>query len=213
MVNRLFLLPNEILQHIYSFLAKSELLVCLGGLGSAKSAQYLHTTKWKPFPDMLAPRGGYNAVAIENVIYVVGGSDENWDAVSTMESFHFESSSWRHELQMSTARRYCVAATIQDAGVHTIVVSGGENRKDGHLQMAEMFNTRHGNWSTVANMREKRVEHCAVTFKNEIYVFGGSDEEKILSTCKKYSPVENMWHDIPNMLRPRTEAAATVANS
>ena len=210
MENWLDILPNEILSHINSFLEKTELLICMGGY-KLKSAEYLHETEWKPLPDMLAPRGWFNALTIENVIFVLGGYSSG--AVSTMESFDFQSTNWQQEQQMITARVNAAAVNINVADVHSIVVVGGRNSEYELLKTAEMFNTRRRKWKRVANMREKRARHCAVTFEDQIFVFGGFDGQKAMSTCETYIPVKNKWYDIPNMLGPRFNAAAAVANS
>ena len=160
MENWLDLLPNEVLSHISSFLVKSELLICIGGFHGdcLKSSEYLLDTKWKPFPDMLAPRCSFNAVVIENVINVMGGRDEN-ETVSTMESFDFQSTNWLPQRQMNIARYNCAAAAVQVGNVDNILVSGGQNSEYEIIQTAELFNPRQENWTMVADMRERRTAH------------------------------------------------------
>ena len=215
MVNRLDLLPNEILAMIYSYLSKSEVLICMGGddnyYNPLRTAEFLHKTKWNKLPEMLAPRDRFNAVGIDNFVYIVGGHDGK-EPVSTMESFDFQSRNWRVHSQMNTVRTGCVTAAVQVGNSEAILVSGGRNNQDGILQTAEVFNTQNQNWTMVANMRTHRTHHCGVVFESEVFAIGGYDGFNTISTCEKYSPVENQWHDVPNMRRARQNAAATVAN-
>ena len=175
MKNWLDLLPNEVLSHLLSFLMKSELLICMGGYdgeSTVKVAEYLHETEWKSLPDMLTSRYRFNAVGIENIIYVLGGSERGANPIATMERFDFQSANWVPEEEINTARRCCVAAAVQVDDAQTILVSGGFNSEYEDLQTAELFNTRQGNWTMIANMRGKRYAHCSVTLADEVFVLG-----------------------------------------
>ena len=227
--NWLDLLPTEVLSHIWSFLAKSELLICISASSfpSFPSVEYLAETEWKQLPNMLSERYAFSAVQMENVIYVVGGNDAIYPISqphSTMESFDFQLPNWRREQpqrqqrRMNTSLEHCAAAVVQLGEVQMIVVCGGlEEDREQYctvLQTVQLFNAQQRTWRGVENMRETRYKHCAVTLKEQVVVLGGLDGNmKTVSSCEKYSPLQNIWHPFPNMLVPRQAAAATVANN
>lgn len=41
-----------------------------------------------------------------------------------------------------------------------------------------------------------------------IYIFGGNDDQKTLSSCERFNPLGNMWEPVPSMSQARSAAAA-----
>lgn len=133
--NRLDLLPYEVFLHIYLFVDKSELLICIGGREYEQS-EYLDKTEWKPLRALSIEPFCANPVGIDYVIYIVGGYvivGGRSVPLAKMKSFDLKSASWSSEPDMNTARSRCATAVVQLGNVQTILVSGGYNRKDGYL--------------------------------------------------------------------------------
>jgi len=77
---------------------------------------------------------------------------------------------------------------------------GGRNQSRGPLDAAEMFDTWHGRWVSVAPMPTRRAGSAAALLPDRrIMVIGGYNEngiaEGLLSTCDVYDPVTQCWDD------------------
>ena len=62
-------------------------------------------------PSMIYKRHGCTAVVVENNIVVLGGVDEEWRTLKSVEIFNFERYTWQELPEMSQARQ-CPTAVV-----------------------------------------------------------------------------------------------------
>ena len=63
-------------------------------------------------PPMLHKRYGCTAVVIENIIVVLGGRDEKWNDLKSVEGFSFDRYVWEELPDMKEARLFPTAVVI-----------------------------------------------------------------------------------------------------
>ncbi|CAK8689242.1 unnamed protein product [Clavelina lepadiformis] len=61
------------------------------------------------------------------------------------------------------------------------------------------YDTRRNEWRTVAPLKHPRMEHCATTVKEIIYVCGGYDGNAVHKTTESFNPAKNSWLAQPDM--------------
>ncbi|MDH5256532.1 MAG: hypothetical protein OEX07_00945 [Gammaproteobacteria bacterium] len=71
-----------------------------------------------------------------------------------------------------------------------------------------------GKWSELEHMETARSHAPVVTYKNQLYVFGGGGPDfKSLNSCICYNPESNSWKNIANMPTKRSGTAAFLVGS
>jgi hypothetical protein len=102
--------------------------------------------------------------------FVMGGLDDDFDTLSTMELYDAFSDQWSAATNMSTRRHSFAACAV----VGQIYVSGGEGGDDSNfLSSVEKYSPSSDTWSTVSALPEPRSEHAAVAVGSAMHVFGG----------------------------------------
>ena len=114
--------------------------------------------EWKqlaPLPykvsEMATVRWGDNIV-------VIGGCDENWEALGTVIIYNVKTEQYHMLPAMRCKRRGCTAVVIGN----NIVVLGGEDEESETMKSVEVFNFERNTWEELPEMSEKRHRHTAV---------------------------------------------------
>jgi len=94
---------------------------------------------------------------------------------------------------------YAVGGTFKDAG--DCCASG------------EKYSLVDKKWIAINNLTSMRAMHSLISFKNELYAFGGYDVDAHgLNTAECYHPGDDSWSEIPSMKFARESSAAVVCN-
>ena len=62
-------------------------------------------------------------------------------------------------------------------------------------------------WEEVASINEARYAAFGAAMNGKVYVAGGCQNEKVLSTCEVYNPLTNEWQLMPSLMVPRFSAS------
>jgi hypothetical protein len=66
----------------------------------------------------------------------------------------------------------------------------------------------------VTDLRDRRRYFGACVVVGDIYVTGEDDEDEVLlSSMEKYSPLSNTWSIVPSLPKPRSEHAAVAVGT
>ena len=125
--------------------------------------------QWRPIPPMSCPRHCACSVVIDDEMWVMGGVDDGYNALATVEIYSPTTNAWRSGTPMSQRRADAVAGVV---GGRLVVVGG---TCDGPLRSAEVY-TGSG-WAPAPCMPHK-VSLCTACVLNErLYVIGGEDTD------------------------------------
>jgi N-acetylneuraminic acid mutarotase len=138
-------------------------------------------------------------------LYVVGGINDGYHLVDTVERFDPLLGSWEVLPHLHTARAGPAACEL--AG--RLYVLGGEAR-GAALKDAQRFDPWTGRWETVPDMHVGRIRAATVVLEGCLYVLGGLDGSKPLSAVERYDPTKKAWEVLASMEKPRYACAAIV---
>merc|ERR1712025_419430 len=81
------------------------------------------------------------------------------------------------------------------------------------MNTVRQFNPSTRCWSDVAPMHFRRCFTTPVNLNNEIYVIGGYDGARRLTSVEKFSPTKNQWTLLKQLDNPRSDCASVVHNN
>lgn len=148
-------------------------ITLFAGCASAPDSTVNEPSTDSPAPTLDEPRYGHAAVADNENIYVIGGSNKTGDlsSIEIVDPKTKETTVLRDKI---TPRRYLTA--VWD-GKESIYIFGGMSEQKGGFgpeKTVEVFNTRTQKVTTTTPMRMPRRFNSAVLLNNKIYVLGGS---------------------------------------
>ena len=162
---------------------------------------------WSPLAPMNHARVGFGFVAIKNMIYAIGGSNDMTDPLTSVEVYDVCTGVWTPLADMSIKRAWpCYVA----AGPKIYVIGGGIIGK--FYESVDVFDTRSLTWSAVSPMRERRCDARAVAVDSDLYVVGGfrriecpsaahSGNSMKLCGVEYYSSKRDSWMPVQNRFR------------
>src|SRR6185295_4453903 len=127
-------------------------------------------TSWSQVASLSSPRRNLGAAALNGIIYAVGGSDVNGNALSTLEAFDTSNpgNGWVARAPLPTAR-HSLGVVALNGQVYAI---GGS--PNGNLSVVEAYSPATNTWTVKQSMPSGRSLFGAAGIGNEIYVIGGS---------------------------------------
>jgi len=151
--------------------------------------------EWKQLASMATERATHCAVVLEDLIYVIGGSDHH-TALKSVECYDPSTNQWRQAPDLTNARRNFSAATVCEK----IVVIGGYFGIGEATTMeptCELFDPCLNQWSLVSSPKVPRTACGIVSVDDIVYVFGGeNEEESILDSMECFDAKRNEWHEV-----------------
>lgn len=145
----------------------------------------------KPIESLNMARSAMGAVALNEVIYVIGGESQRRN-LYTMEMYDHREGKWQLLPRTDFVSGYCTATTIDKS----IICS------EGIANYFEKFDLRSNKWETIRfNGLENREIYEMFAYKNELYSTNGEEiskfqfEEKVWETVIKY-PDSRDWDTV-----------------
>jgi serine/threonine protein kinase/N-acetylneuraminic acid mutarotase len=152
--------------------------------------------KWTKRAPMPTPRCHIAAVALNGLIYAVGGTNTSGSIrYSTVEIYNPVTNSWTKGTPMPTPRDQATAGVID--GI--LYVAGGM-KLSGALDTVEAFDPKTNQWTTKASMPTPRFQHGAAVVSGSLFVFGGVNGLALVPTVAVYDPATNSWSTLSSPL-------------
>ncbi|WAR24458.1 IPP-like protein, partial [Mya arenaria] len=152
------------------------------------------TYEWTCIPGMTSPRSlrcWMGCTADNGLMYIVGGSNDLGDELTSAESFNPVTKEWTSLPDLNTRRSYPGVAFLNDC----LYAVGGWNEGEGALNSVEKLDLKKGCWVDVAPMCQGRAGPTVVVVNNMLYVMGGRSYEdeytapSSLDTMEGYDPL------------------------
>ena len=152
--------------------------------------------EWKELASMETGRSGHCAVVLEELIYVIAGSDRE-TCLKSVESYDPLTNQWRRVPDLVNARKDAAAATF----CGKIVVVGGframEYFPSSEVEpTCEVFDPCLNQWSLLPSPNVPRAACGIVSVDDTVYVFGGYSGGSTLDSVECYDAECNEWQKV-----------------
>lgn len=149
---------------------------------------------------MKHPRAAHCAVVLEELIYVVAGSDDN-ACLKSVECYTPSNDEWSQIADMNNARKFAAAAAAT-TGKKIIVVGGYCDMDCANIVAScEIFDKSLNQWSLVSAPIVPRAACGIVSVDNYVYVFGGENVYDDIDSVECYAIQEDAWSTVDTMPR------------
>jgi N-acetylneuraminic acid mutarotase len=164
---------------------------------------------WKRAADMPAPRGAHTSVALNGLLYVIGGVTSNSTA---LWAYNPASNTWNTKLAPMPTRREHLTATAANGKLY--VIAGRWLPSPGNTGTLEEYDPATDTWTAKANMPTPRSGLTSAVIDGKIHVTGGEDlsSSKTYNQHEVYDPATNTWATYPAMPTARHGLASAAVN-
>uniref|UniRef100_A0A7N8Y0B2 Kelch-like protein 10 n=1 Tax=Mastacembelus armatus TaxID=205130 RepID=A0A7N8Y0B2_9TELE len=166
-------------------------------------------------------RAHHGAAVLDRFVYLIGGSSRG-TCLNTVQKFDLVTCTW-HQVASMNSRRSCVSVAVQNG---CIFAMGGFSRRI-YYNTVERYNPEENQWTMMSPMRAKSRYTLIVTLFNHttcscfslissiandvfvlsassVYICGGFNGHRCLSTAEAYNPQTNRWSPVMSMHSPRS---------
>lgn len=173
---------------------------------------YSLTTKtWTSRRPMNFARSNPGVAALNGQIYVIGGDDGTGTALDKVERYDPAADAWISLPDLPTPR---IAPVVQVLNNVLYVIGGYDSAHRDGLATVESYSPASNNWTLQAPMITPRSLGAAGgTLNNRIYVFGGNNGSKEISTNEIYDPSTGTWSVAPALPTARFGLGGAVLNN
>ena len=136
------------------------------------------TDTWSEGASLPTARQGSAVAAIGRKIYVIGGSDTNWNFKGTVEVYDIDKDSWVTKAEMPDS---CFSAGVAVVNNKIYVISGLKGKTN--ISRVFVYDPSLDIWQYVTDTYTGVKLAQMVSYHNKLYVLGGANTETILSYC------------------------------
>ena len=176
------------------------------------------SAKWKPLPDMPAPRSGHAAALLpDGSVMILGGATLSLatyrpEDATSVDLFDPGKGRWSTTDPMSSERLGPSAVALDDGSV--LAVGGGlvPDHSAGISRpgpATERWSSGKHRWSASGKMHQARFDQTATLLADGmVLVAGGEGTLRALSSAELFDPTTATWSDAAAMLEPRARHQA-----
>lgn len=165
-------------------------------------ACFTYAQQWTTKTPMPTARVGAGAAVINNLVYVIGGTNDSYVLTGANEAYNTTNDSWISMSLMPTPRIEHGVAAVNGK----IYAIGGYNGSV--LSTVEEYNPTTNSWTTKASMPTPRSQVSVSVLNNEIYVVGGWPGN--FNTVEAYNPASDTWTTKPSVSIGRVQLNSCV---
>lgn len=78
---------------------------------------------------------------------------------------------------------------------------------------SERYDAETDTWQYIATLPENRTQHAGASHSNCLYICGGLERHRVLSSFWRYDPKFEQWEQLPDMLNPRADHVILVIDN
>lgn len=169
---------------------------------------------WVKLPSMVEKKLNILVSDILGKLYAISStpsSDNTTQMQQNLECYDPKNQSWTIESHLPSTRWQFSMASIDDS----ICFIGGYNLENGfsHLATIDCYQPKLNRWTHFPDLTTRRRGSCAIALNNILYVIGGHDGTRILSSCECYHIAQQQWQCMNDMKVPRESHKAVVINN
>ena len=193
----------------------SNTLISLGGRKAQGKCFEVYNCSNKPskeYSDLPHPLYGHCSLPSKNFVYCIGGlvDSDNGNLTVQINVWRFnindKNSKWEKVAPLKQKRCLMGGAVFHES----LVVAGGWNQKD--MASVEFYQGAVNEWKISSSLKQPR-SCCALAASEQyLYVLGGMDDEKCLSSVERTANLKEQWEQIQPMQMPRKWFSAVSCN-
>jgi N-acetylneuraminic acid mutarotase len=170
---------------------------------AAATAATLDQSRWQAETPLPEGRRGMASIAYENSIYIFGGETPQGVTGSTLR-IQMDNNTWD-----TLAAKPTPVTDVQAAFIGEQVYIPGGRTSNGQLTNTfEVYNLRLDQWSQLPPLPVALSGYALVAVDGRLYLFGGWDGVKAVSTVYSYDPEANTWQPRAALSSPRAFSGA-----
>ena len=159
--------------------------------------------EWKAKAPFKEARLQASLVALDGLLYYIGGWNLSSGCTNTLECYDPERDEWTFCAGLNTAR--CQSGCVATEN-HIFIIGGGTTigqQRDSMLSSVEKYNPEGNSWSYVSPLKEARSHPNCIYWSGKIYAIGGINNGPFqTSSCEVYCPVTDEWEAIAQLPYP-----------
>lgn len=161
-------------------------------------------TRWTGVAQMPTPRGRLAVVALDGLVYAIGGDTAN-GVSDAVEIYDPATNTWRYGAAKPTAAANIAAVAVGGK----IYVPGGFGTARAALATLEVYDSGSDLWTNATPLPEPLFAYALAAVGERIYLFGGSNGVRYLATTYIYDTVTGEWSRGTPLAAPRAFLAAS----
>ncbi len=171
------------------------------------------TDSWSTRAPMPTPRCHLAVVALDGLIYALGGTNTNGSIkYATVEVYDPSTDTWTTAAALPTGRQDLAAVALN--GIVYAIGGWDPASSSGVLDVVESYDPVSKMWTTRAPMPTPRSGMAVGALNGFLIAMGGGDDETVLTTVESYDPVGDKWTTLPNLpTRLAFSSAVTMNNT
>jgi len=144
----------------------------------------------------------------ENSIYALGGSDGHED-LNSIECYSIEKKMWR-SIKFDFDLSFTNLGAVACKDYIYLVGLKGDGGKSLSRSSCLRYEPATKEFKRIGELNNGRSQSALVCSGNLLFVFGGHDQIRCLSSCEVYSIQEDKWSTIPSMIEARRGCGAAL---
>lgn len=160
--------------------------------------------RWTNVAQMPTPRGRMAVVALDGLVYAIGGDTAN-GVSDVVEIYDPATNTWRYGTAKPTAAGNIAAVAVGGR----IYVPGGFGAARTALATLEVYEPERDLWTSAAPLPEPIFAYALAAVGERIYLFGGSNGTRYMATTYIYDIVADAWRRGTSLAVPRAFLAAS----
>lgn len=180
----------------------------VGGQSSAAFERYDPVDDtWTPLAPLKNSRVYFRAIALDGIIYVMGGSADA-TLTSSVEAYDPSINKWTEKAPMPVPKIQFQTEVV-DGKPYVI---GGFNPTE-TTSSVELYDPAKNQWTQKASMKTPRASFQTEIVNGKIYAMGGDNfQVNAMSSVEEYDPSTNQWVSKKDMSTVRSEFQTAVVN-
>jgi kelch-like protein 18 len=168
------------------------------------------SSEWRALAPMTTGRSRFALVATANgTLFAIGG-ETNGGVTDSVERYSRETNQWT----LLTTNKPTRVSNIGAASIgNWIYVPGGRTATGDATDIVEAFDPLEQVWRQVSPLPMPLYTFALAVFRNEIYLFGGRNDQGYANATLIYNPDQDSWRQATPMPTKRAYAAAATLGS
>lgn len=189
-------------------LALTVLLLLFGTVSMTVAQAPAAQNTWNSGEPMPMAADSTAVAVLDELIYVVGGSDDNGTVLAKTQIYDPATDTWSTGVSLPTATAGGCAGVVNNV----LYFVGGNTGGTGYTGSVWAYNPKTQTWSQKTAMPTARTSLACVVDESIIYAMGGYNGS-FLATVESYDPATNSWASLASMSNPESAAGAGLIGS